>query len=354
MILFGVLAVVTGACFGDADLDFARQSRLWLLQNERITESSGVAPSNRVDGVYWTHNDSGDGPNLFAFDETGKDLGVYTLAGVVALDWEDMSSAVVGGKQYLYVGDIGDNLGRRSDVVVYRIPEPDPRAGGGKIERFDTYRLTYPDGPHNCETLLVTPSGGIQLVTKSRDGVCGVYALPAPASSGAYELKRVGEFRLVSEDPFDRVATAGDISPDGGRVVIRTYRRALIWTWEPSGNWFEMKPAVVSLPKERQGEAICFDRAAKRLVSTSEGRPCAVSVTPLPNVSANGADAYSASLGGTSAPRLSARLRMSPTASSSVRRGSSFFASSVSSSARAVSDFLAHTGSRVVLTATLR
>ena len=119
MILIGILAVVTGACYGSAELDFARQSRLCLLQNERVTESSGIAPSNWVEGVYWTHNDSGDGPNLFAFDESGKDLGVYTLSGVTALDWEDMSSAVVGGKQYLYVGDIGDNLSRRSDVVVH-------------------------------------------------------------------------------------------------------------------------------------------------------------------------------------------------------------------------------------------
>lgn len=97
---------------------------LCQINNATICESSGVDISTRTNGVYWTHNDSGDGPNFFAFNAEGKLLATFSLDGVKPMDWEDMASAKIGGSSYLYFGDIGDNRMQRESVAVYRVLEP--------------------------------------------------------------------------------------------------------------------------------------------------------------------------------------------------------------------------------------
>ena len=56
------------------------------LDHKLIPESSGVIASRRHDGVFWTHNDSGNGPTIFAIRRDGKLLGQYTL-NVRNNDW---------------------------------------------------------------------------------------------------------------------------------------------------------------------------------------------------------------------------------------------------------------------------
>ena len=96
------------------------------LEYQPIVESSGISASRRNTKLFWTHNDSGDGPFIYAFDRRGKHRGVWRVVGAKAVDWEDMA---IGpgpnrGKSYLYLGDIGDNLKTREEMIVYRVVEP--------------------------------------------------------------------------------------------------------------------------------------------------------------------------------------------------------------------------------------
>src|ERR1044072_8869678 len=92
------------------------------ITDKSVSESSGLAASRLTPGAYWTHNDSGDGPFVYAFDTRGDSLGVFRVAGAQARDWEDMAAGPgpEGGKSYLYLGDIGDNNSSRAEVVAYR------------------------------------------------------------------------------------------------------------------------------------------------------------------------------------------------------------------------------------------
>src|SRR5947208_16434555 len=54
------------------------------FQSPRLVESSGVAVSHAYRGVLWTHNDSGDGPYLYATDLRGTDRGALLVPGA---DW---------------------------------------------------------------------------------------------------------------------------------------------------------------------------------------------------------------------------------------------------------------------------
>lgn len=249
------------------------------LKNLSINESSGVARSYIREGVYWTHNDSGDGPNFFAFDLKGADLGTFSLKGVTAIDWEDMASAKIRGVSYLYLGDIGDNAKQRKTIIIYRVKEP---TKPGTIQTFDTFICKYPDGAHNCESLIVTPQGDIQLITKTPDGICGVYTLTGAAKSGEYTLKKLGTLRIEGGDAFRRLATGADMSRDGKTVVVRTYFSILTYRAANASKWFESNPIETEPAAEIQGEAICFAPANKRYVTTSEGTPCKISFARVP------------------------------------------------------------------------
>src|SRR5690606_21021400 len=137
-----------------------------------LVEASGLAVSRDQPGVLWAHNDSGDTARVFAFGEDGSKLGIFTLDGAEAVDWEDMAlgpdvddaGEPVDDADALYLADFGDNAAGRDTVSVYRVPEPEVAAGQapvretvGDVERFT---FTYPDGPRDAEALFVDRADG--------------------------------------------------------------------------------------------------------------------------------------------------------------------------------------------------
>ncbi|EUA14955.1 PE-PGRS family domain protein [Mycobacterium kansasii 732] len=91
-------------------------------------------------------------------------MGSYTLGGAKAVDWEDIEVATAAdGRSYIYVGDIGDNGLSRSDVVIYRVPEPTVTGTATNptnttLTGVDQLRLVYPNGEKiNSESLAVDP-----------------------------------------------------------------------------------------------------------------------------------------------------------------------------------------------------
>ncbi len=123
------------------------------LEDQSLQESSGLAASRRTPDLFWTHNDSGDGPLVYAFDRAGRSRGTWRVSGASARDWEDIAAGPgpARGQTYLYAGDIGDNEREREFVVVYRFPEPQAGAEGEAgtdaaraTEPAEAIRLKYP------------------------------------------------------------------------------------------------------------------------------------------------------------------------------------------------------------------
>ncbi len=270
---------------------FGSPERIGKLEDDAIRESSGVVASRRNAGLFWTHNDSGDGPYLYAFDRRGSKRGVWLVAGAQALDWEDIAAGPgpEQGRTYLYVGDIGDNDRARAQVVVYRVAEPEAApadAGSSKraprsTEAAEAIRLKYPDGRHDAEALMVHPrTGDLYVVTKEGAGAAGVYKLSAPYTSASVNtLQRVGEVRLPGF--FGGLITGGDISPDGTHVVLcdylNAYELSLPTAPAPAAAGFDtvwkQSPLLIELGERAQGEAICYGMDGASVYATSEKRP---------------------------------------------------------------------------------
>ena len=137
------------------------------------------------------------------------------------------------GEPYLYLGDIGDNLDERTEIIVYRIPEPAAGGGGATVPTkaapaatapAEALRLRYPDGPHNAEALAVHPTtGDLYVITKDAQAA-RVYKAAAPLDpSKATTMIQVGTIRLGAGTRGLEQVTGADISPDGRRVALSTY-----------------------------------------------------------------------------------------------------------------------------------
>ena len=282
------LCVFASICFSlvtAQQAPYGPPTTIATIKNSSINESSGLVASRATPGAYWTHNDSGDGPFIYAFKANGASLGVFRVTGAQAVDWEDISigPGPERGKSYLYIGDIGDNNATRSEIVVYRVEEPTLSAESakltktrpGKTESADAIRLRYPDGKFDSETLIVHPvSGNIYVVNKVALLNPVVYEAAAPLTLGkAITMRRIGEVRVPSL--FGGVLTGGSISPDGRRVAFCDYFQGyeLVLPAKSSdfNDLWKQRMTGFDLGKRKQGEAIAYRLDGKGVVATTEG-----------------------------------------------------------------------------------
>ena len=259
---------------------------LFTFQDERITESSALVASSSGDLLY-TANDSGDDARVFAVDLQGRTQAVYELPDVEA---EDVEDAGLGPGPTLYLADTGDNDAERDSVAVFGIPEP---TGGppATTSTISTTTLTYEDGAHDAEALLVHPrTGQLLVVTKGVLG-SGVYEAPQPLADGV--LRRVGAVRLSitgteggpqPQTVAQLLVTGGAVSPDGRRLVVRTYTDAYVYEVPGSdlADAFDGEPIVLPLPATPQGEAVTWTRDGAALLTSSEGEGAPVHRVEVP------------------------------------------------------------------------
>ena len=266
------------------DIQYGPGRRIATLANQTVDESSGLACSRRLSGLFWTHNDSGGDASLYLLDAKGRDLGSCTLQGVLAYDWEDMASFRLGGKGYLLVADTGNNGLAAAVHMLYLVEEPpvDPKRGV-TVKQVPVARLihfSYEDDHRNCEAVALDPtSKTFLLATKERPAGCYVYALPWPENDPkkAFTARRIATLKLPG-------ATAMDISPDGLRAVVLTYGNAYEYRRGAKEDWakgFSRPPREIVLPKRAQGESICYGPDGKTLYLTSEQLPTPLLEVPV-------------------------------------------------------------------------
>ncbi|MBX3112937.1 MAG: hypothetical protein KF836_00070 [Fimbriimonadaceae bacterium] len=258
----------------------------WKITDKAVEESSGLGASRLAAATYYTHNDSGDVARFFRFDKRGTITGVFRLSNVKAIDWEDMEVATVDGKNYIYLGDTGDNARARNEIFVHRVAEPSLRDETAVIENIQTYTFVYPDRKNDCEALLVNPAdGSIWFVTKARDQKSSVYVARNPKPGSVQKLELVfDDLKINTGGLGGNLVTGGSVSPDGKKVILKTYSGGYLYSVNQEfGDWVKSKPIPVQFPLEKQGEAVCFSTDNAYLISSSEGSPCPISVFTVPS-----------------------------------------------------------------------
>lgn len=234
---------------------------VFRFEDRQITESSGLVVTDRY---VVTTNDSGDSGRIFVVDpENGETVGVT--------EWEDdptdVEALAPADEDHVWVGDIGDNRAERDEVEVTRIPF----ATGQRRADEETVDLVYPDGPSDAETLLADPRTG-QLIIVTKDPMGGrVLAAPRRLADDEDNLLRARPGTVLD------MATDGAFFPDGRHVVLRSLRKAVVYTYP---GWREVEEFW--LPRQRQGEGIAVAPDG-RVYLTTEGMRSALTRVELPD-----------------------------------------------------------------------
>ncbi len=252
-----------------------------VIDVPELRESSGIAFSTRTNDLLFSHNDSGDAARLFAFNLDGKFVYQLEIENATAKDWEDMCSFEYEGKNWLAVGDIGDNEFKRDSVAIYVLKEPKEKAGDKRRKSEFEYELhvEYAGGPVNSEALAYDPINHSFVMLSKENLKCVIYEVAIPA-----EPKK--ENRVKAKPIAQQVipmVTGADISRDGKKMVICTYGPSCLIERNPASEnepWkklpSEFAKTLFQTPPRRQGEAICFSPQAAHVWLTSEHVP-----TPL-------------------------------------------------------------------------
>jgi hypothetical protein len=294
-VVAGVVATTALLVFspGTANADPVERCK---VTDKRIGELSGMASDGNK---MYVHNDGGTKLTVFVL---GKDCKVErTITNKTdPFDVEDMALAPDGT---LWLEDAGDNDHKRETVALHAMTQD------GKAT---LYRLTYPDGAHDTEALLMDRKGVPYLVTKVPLGAAEVYRPEGPLTSpGPTKLVKVASVDFkTTETPGGPakiphsiatiLVTGGAVSADGTVIALRTYTDAYLYS-APDGDVVAAlgrEPVRVPLPNEPQGESIAFEPDGT-LISGSEGvdqpirttaQATAMVKAPKPQAGANPAD----------------------------------------------------------------
>ncbi|MGV9296447.1 hypothetical protein [Amycolatopsis sp. NPDC003676] len=239
---------------------------LCQVTDKRLNELSGLVS----DGEHWyAINDGGTKVQVFVLDRKCQVKDVLTDP----TDPYDVEDLARGKDGTLWLSDTGDNRAKRETVALLELKP----SGGAAV----VHRLTYPDGPHDTEALVLDQSGTPFLVTKDLLGTSKVYKPSGPlATPGPTKLEQVGTLRVRSTDTpggpvgsfGSALITGGATSADGKVIALRTYTDAYLYA-APDGDVaaaLQREPVRIPLPNEKQGEAIAFEPDGT-LLSASEG-----------------------------------------------------------------------------------
>ncbi len=200
-----------------------------------IGESSGLVQSRQYPGVFWTHNDSGDVPRLFAIRADGSLVrpaddrpydGIHVL-GAANKDWEDITLLPDG---QLVISDLGNNANKRRDLALYFVPEPNPYEDR-TAQVSASQRVYYPeqkDFPpvqNNFDNEAVFYWDRLLcFLTKHRaDGNTTLYVVGRGGSDKPVPL------RLQTTYDLEGQVTAADAYE--GRIAVLTYNN--VWVFQP-------------------------------------------------------------------------------------------------------------------------
>ena len=277
-----------------------------------LVENSAAAMSTRQPGIWFTVNDSGHEPVLFALDTMGTARGRWLVRGARNIDWESaaygpcgnasLSTAADSSGRCVYIGDTGDNDATAASRSIYRMREPAAREPGrrdnlaGSIVPAARLTYRYADGPHDVEAMYVAPDAAIYLITKRpfgsrterRFGRALVFRLAAArwSARAVQTAELVDSLPIVLGSAFARYVTDAALSPDAKYLAVRTYTQVYVFaTDSTTGRLLStVAPAVCNIAslQEPQGEGITWMADARRLLLTTEGRGASFHILTCP------------------------------------------------------------------------
>ena len=242
--------VVYFGVFGRASKSFRGFSHYTI---DELDEPSGLAASGRNKGIFWTHNDSGADPVLYATRVDGSLVGRFHVDGAKAVDWEAIATDRKGN---LYIADVGNNGNWRRDLTIYRVLEPtvdhrNKKVVEGSLTVESSIQIHYPEQKRfpdlqafnfDSEAIFwgessARPDGALYLLTKHRsDTFTCLYRLDMTPDSKSIPLNLIGRYDLALGGGEKGLVTGAAMKPDGTLLAVLTYFGVFVFEQPTEGD----------------------------------------------------------------------------------------------------------------------
>ncbi len=268
-----VTSFILLALFGCAGKQSAQNGKLFSkgiskgIIDVRLFEASGLVESITNPGYLWSLNDGGNPAEIFLIDTLAK-IKLVCKLNVKNRDWEDIAlgAGPMDGKKYVYVADIGDNLGIHDYKYLYRFEEPLLTNGAKQtVSYFDTLVIKLPGENRDSETIMIDPTNNDFYIVSKREKHVRIYLqhFPYPDTLRLAEVLKI---------PFTRIV-AGSISLDAQEVLMKDYENIYYWKRSGEKTLIELlakDPIELPYKPEVQGESICWKNDASGYYTLSE------------------------------------------------------------------------------------
>lgn len=258
-----------------------------LVTDAAMDEISGLAASREFPGHYWAINDSGNTAQLHLMDGEGRHRGSVDVTSVANVDWEDLASFSLDGRNYLLVSDTGDNGGIRQDLALHVFEEPAVLDRPARLAW--TVRFRWPDGPRDCEAAAVDPARGEVLLVSKKRVPAELFRVPLGPSAAEVVAERLGTLPGIEQPDAGDLArspiygryraqvTGADLSPNGRVLAVLNYRSIHFLVRARGEDWSAAlatsKLPHLALPWIPQAEAIAFSLDGQEMLVGSEQLP---------------------------------------------------------------------------------
>lgn len=279
LVLFLLLSAPVSAQFPFSALRFLKPDG--QISPTLLTECSGLVHSLRYNGVFWAHGDGGSGASIVPVTASGKLArgwtGAVRVEGCKNNDWEDIA---LDDKGNLIIADLGNNNGRRKQLMLHFVSEPKP--GAVSVRPTRTLRVHYEDQKgdspdYDCEAVF-SAGGRIYFLTKHRsDKRTRLYRLAGESTTRSNPLRLVGSFDVGG------MVTAADASPDGKLVAVLTYTTLWVFSYDrASGSIFTKSESVRRTPIFAwQAEAVAWEGNDALVIANENGQLFRVALSSL-------------------------------------------------------------------------
>ena len=208
-------------------------------------------------GRFWMHNDGYGDNKIYKVNNLGDVTRTVTVNGVTNYDWEDLAHDF--NRNYMYIGDFGNNICDRTNLRIFRINHPQNFTGS--TVTAEVINFSYPDQTHFPSPWMNFDAEGffhyngkLYLFTKPDGSAIGYTKLyTIPDQPGTYVATLVDSFYTN-----DRI-TSADINSDASAAIISTNNHIHIFTGWNGENIFSGTHRLISIAGSwTQKEAIAF------------------------------------------------------------------------------------------------
>ena len=186
----------------------------------KVNEQSGMLWYNNL---FWVNNNSDCEPKLYAYNNAGQIETELEITNAKNIDWE----ALADDKDYIYIGDFGNNYGDRKNLRVLRLAKSEiEKKTKVEIEEIgiewtdqEDFSRRKQNHDFDCEAFL-SYGDSLYYFTKNWANLkTRMYV--SSKKAGHENLKPKAEFNV------DMLVTGADISSDGKLLALVGYKNYL-------------------------------------------------------------------------------------------------------------------------------